>query len=62
MARNADGFGLRGRVARIGLRVRLALAIAGISAFVAIASGLIVYQRVSVDRLRAGTGEGRRRR
>jgi signal transduction histidine kinase len=37
-------------LARIGLRVRLALAIAGISALVAVVSGLVVYQSVSVDR------------
>jgi signal transduction histidine kinase len=36
-------------MARVGLRVRLAVAIAGISALVAIVSGLVVYQRVSVD-------------
>jgi hypothetical protein len=32
------------------MRVRLAVAIAGISALVSIVAGLVVYQRVSVDR------------
>ena len=50
MATNADGSGRGGRLARVSLRVRLAVAIAGISALVSIVSGLVVYQRVSVDR------------
>ena len=50
MATNADGSDRGGRLARVSLRVRLAVAIAGISALVSIVSGLVVYQRVSVDR------------
>jgi hypothetical protein len=50
VAANVHPSGSRARFARIGLRIRLAVAIGGISALVSVISGLVVYQRVSVDR------------